>query len=66
MTSRLKRAVQLYMEKHGLSKAQFVLKSGLSGQTVNRLLSGQRVNAATIDKLRSFMDEEIMQCMTEP
>lgn len=63
MTGQLKQAVQLHMKKHHLSKAQFAVKSKLSVQTVNRLLSGKQVNAATILKLRSFMEEEIMQSM---
>lgn len=65
MKEKLRHAVLMHMEKYKLSKTQFAAKSKLSVQTVNRLLSGQQVNAATILKLRSFMEEEIMQSMDE-
>lgn len=59
----IKRAILLYLDNHKISKNGFVKLTGISVNTLTRLLDGKKANLSTYKKLMAVMSLEIMQCI---
>ena len=57
----VKNAVNRYLEKHGISKYEFVKIAGLSANTLQRILSEKPCNRSTYKKLFAVLGTEIIE-----
>lgn len=59
----IKRAIEMYLDTHRMSKNTFVKITGISVNTLTRLLEGKKANLSTYKKIMSVMSAEIMWCI---
>ncbi len=59
----IKEAIEMYLNNHQMSKNTFCKITGISINTLARLLEEKKANLSTYKKIMSVMSTEIMQCI---
>ena len=57
----LLRAVSNYLQKNGMSRNAFVRMTGISSNTLQRVMDCKPINLSTYKKLMPFIDVEVMR-----